>query len=65
MSSDWPSKESLMKIMEEDGMRQLEQLGGIEGIMQKLHTSPHGISAAELKESERTEKYSTLFIFSL
>ena len=52
-----------MKIMEEDGMKQLEQLGGIDGLMQKLQTSPHGISAANLKESERIEQFNLYFLF--
>ena len=60
MSDEWLSKEALMKLMEEPTMEKLERFGGIQGIMRSLKSSEHGISASDLREAERQEKFALI-----
>lgn len=55
--TEWPSKESLMKIMEEKDMDKINSKGGIEGIMKKLKTGVDGISKESLQEEKRLELF--------
>ncbi|KAA6380940.1 MAG: putative Plasma membrane calcium-transporting ATPase 3, partial [Streblomastix strix] len=55
--AEWPDKSRLCTLMELRELRNLDEFGGIDGLLEKLHTGPAGISDATLLTEQRHEYY--------
>lgn len=63
--ADWIDKKNLQKLMETRELETLEKLGGIEGIMTGLKTSPNGIDNNDVQAEKREELFAHTILFSL
>ncbi|KAK2958516.1 ion-transporting P-type ATPase [Blattamonas nauphoetae] len=57
MEGGWISFESLSTLFENRELLQLQELGGIEGVMSGLQTSQSGLDPENLQDKTRTELY--------